>query len=198
MGGGGYGGHRTSRRETSRFTHAVAGNATDKSLFLTGRTVVTTSRDIDVAKERLVDSLSTARDATRTAVRDDIAPAVVAAVGAAREAAAPVYAETASRATDAVKALRGSDAAQTVRSSSAGKAVEKAAAKALKRKVKSDNRGKRLKFLAIFGGGVAAFAVIKRRSKPAASAYPVPTDVKPEPTGPSNPTPTVESPTSGS
>jgi hypothetical protein len=184
------------------FAHAGAGKAADEKLFLTRRTAVTTTtRDIDVAKERLVDTLSSARDATRTAVRDDIAPAVVAAVGAAREASAPVYAEAASRATDAVKALRGSDAAQSVRSSGPGKAVEKAAAKALKRQARSKRRGKRLKLIAVLGGGVAAVAVVKRSKsgQPTTGAYPVPTDVKPTPTDRSaDPTtPSVDRPTTG-
>ena len=134
-------------------------------------------------------------------MRDDIAPAVVAAVGAAREASAPVYAEAASRATDAVKALRGSDAAQTVRASAPAKAVEKAAAKALKRKREEDNRGKRLEVIAVLGGGVAAVAVVKpqQAGQPTTGAYPVPTDVKPAATDPSNdPTaPSVDTPTSG-
>jgi hypothetical protein len=135
-------------------------------------------------------------------VRDDIAPAVVAAVGAAREASAPVYAEAATRATDAVKALRGSDAAQSVRASAPAKAVEKAAAKALKRKTRSDNRAKRLKIGALIGAGVAAIAVLKRRNKATATAYPVPTDVTTSTAqsngAPSNDSTTsLDSPTSG-
>ena len=50
------------------------------------------------------------------------------------------------------------------------------------------------------GAAVAVAAVLKSRSKPPASAYPVPTDVKPAATDPSNdPTaPSVDTPTSGS
>jgi hypothetical protein len=161
--------------------------------------VTSSTRDLDVAKDRLVDSLSTARDATITAVREDIAPAVAAAVGAAKEASGPVRAEAATRASDAVKALRGSEAAKVLRAtgSEAAKAVrdsdltkkarkraaktqlramkaQQEALKALQRK--QSNRGRKLGvFAAVGAAALAAVAVMKRRSgQPDTSAYPTP------------------------
>jgi hypothetical protein len=106
------------------------------------------TRDIDAAKDRLVDSLSSARDVAVTAVRDDIAPAVAAAVEAARDATGPIYAEAASRAGDAMTALRSSDVAQSV-ASKAG-------------------RKKRRRWpivAAVLGAGAAAATILKSRSK---------------------------------
>jgi hypothetical protein len=139
-----------------------------------------TSPDLDAAKDRLVDSLSSARDVTVTAVREDIAPAVVAAVGAAREASGPVIAEAASRTSDAAKAVRDNETvAKTLRKQGKavrkqGKAVRKQAdalrhqgAARLDRPAK---RGKRLPFLlAALGAGGAAFSLAKRRKAAAAT-----------------------------
>lgn len=118
---------------------------------------MTTTRDIDAAKDRLVDSLSSARDVAVTAVRDDIAPAVAAAVEAARDASGPVYAEAASRAGDAVSALRGSDAVKAMRNNDTVKSLQ---AKAI---------GKRRRrwpiIAAVIGIGAAGAAMMKRRSQ---------------------------------
>jgi hypothetical protein len=111
----------TSEADRQGSRPAARGTLVKRVVVLTRRSSVSKTRDIDVAKDRLVDSLSVARDATKTAVRDEIAPAVVAAVGAAREASGPMYAEAASRASDAVTALRGSDAA--ARASDAAKTI---------------------------------------------------------------------------
>jgi hypothetical protein len=109
---------------------------------------VTTTRDIDAAKDRLVDSLSTARDVAVTTMRDDIAPAVAAAVEAARDASGPMYAEAASRAGDAVNALRGSDAVKAVQAKATGK-----------------HRRRRWPIVAaVVGIGAAATTIIKRRT----------------------------------
>jgi hypothetical protein len=129
---------------------------------------VTNTRDIDAAKERLVDSLSSARDIALTAVREDIAPAVAAAVEAARDASGPAYAEAASRAGDAMSALRGSDAVQSLRDSGSGgvkalrdsDTVQALAARA------SRPRAKRRRWpimAALVAAGVAGAAVLKRR-----------------------------------
>lgn len=183
---------------------------------------MTSTRDLDVAKDRLVDSLSVARDATRTAVVEDIAPAVVAAVGAAREASGPMYAEAASRASDAVSALRGSeaanrasdaakallatdaaaraaDAAKALRNSDAANAVRNSDTvnKALRRQ-KSTGR-KRWRIAAVVAAGVAIAAAAKRRrqgqsSQPA--AYPTPTDAGQSSTlKPPVPDPSADTPT---
>jgi hypothetical protein len=143
--------------------------------------------DIESAKDRLVDALTAARDTAIAAVREDIAPAVAAAVGTAREASGPLYAEATSRAGDAASALRGSDAAKSLRKSKAAKALQR----------KRNSRSKRIPIaLGIVGLGAAAFAVIKRRSAtpPAPLFTPPPTDARPIPTAASNgssPTPTV-------
>jgi hypothetical protein len=116
---------------------------------------VHTTRDIDVAKDRLVDSLTSARDVAVSAVRDDIAPAVAAAVDAALDASGPMYAEAASRAGDAVSALRGSDAAKAISESSAAKAIS------------GRRRTKRRRWpivAAIVAVGVGAAAIAKRRA----------------------------------
>jgi hypothetical protein len=156
---------------------------------------VTSSRDLDVAKDRLVDSLSVARDATRTAVKDDIAPAVVAAVGAAREASGPIAAEAASRASEAVTALRGSsteaakvlrqsDLAKRVGSSDIAKRVSNADVakavrnsdtvnKALRRNQRTGR--KRWTITAVLvAAGVIAGSLAKRRKQNAATSYPPP------------------------
>jgi hypothetical protein len=117
---------------------------------------VTTTRDIDAAKDRLVDSLSIARDAAVTTMRDDIAPAVAAAVEAARDASGPMYAEAASRAGDAVNALRGSDAVKAVRNSDAVKTVQAKAGR---------TRRRRWPIVAVvIGIGAAAATIIKQRT----------------------------------
>jgi hypothetical protein len=185
---------------------------------------VTSTRDLDVAKDRLVDSLSVARDATRTAVVEDIAPAVVAAVGAAREASGPMYAEAASRASDAVSALRGSEAANrasdaakallatdaAARAAEAAKALRNSdAAKAVRnsdtvnktlRRQKATGR-KRWTIAAVVAAGIAVVAAAKRRgrarsSQPPASAYPTPTDAAQSSTlKPPVPDPSADTPT---
>jgi hypothetical protein len=58
---------------------------------------VNSVRDIDISKERLGDSMTTARDATAATLRDDVAPAVIAAVEAARELTRPAYEEAVTR-----------------------------------------------------------------------------------------------------
>lgn len=116
------------------------------------------TRDIDAAKDRLVDSLSSARDVAVTAVRDDIAPAVAAAVEAAREASGPVYAEAASRAGDAMSALRGSDAAHAVRNSDAVKILQ------------GKTRAKRRRWpivAAFVAVGATAATIVKQRARSA-------------------------------
>lgn len=110
--------------------------------------IVTSTRDIDTAKDRLVDSLSSARDATRAAVRNDIAPAVASAVDAAREAAGPAYAEAANRAAEAVSAVRTSDAAKSLRKTSKAQAASlrktgKSQAKALRKAAKARTKAMR-------------------------------------------------------
>jgi hypothetical protein len=140
---------------------------------------MTTTVDLDAAKDRLVDSLSSAREVTKAAVRDEIAPAVAAAVGAAREASGPAYAEAASRASDAVSALRGSevvaratDAATTLRNSDAAKKFGR----------KKRSRSKRVPVaVAIIGGGAAAFSVLKRRNAAPAPSYQPPPSYSPRP-----------------
>jgi hypothetical protein len=131
---------------------------------------VTTAADLDAAKDRLVDSLSSARDVTRAAVLNDIAPAVSAAVAATRDASAPVYAEAASRTADAVSALRGSDAAKAIRNSDTVKSL---------RNKRRPTRRRWPLAAGLVGLGVAGAAVVKRRGKPAPPSYPVPTDIKP-------------------
>lgn len=146
---------------------------------------MTSSRDVDVAKDRLVDSLSVARDATRTAVKDDIAPAVVAAVGAAREASGPLAAEAASRASDAVSALRGtgseaakalrqSDVAAKIRKTDVAKAVRDSDAvnKALRRDRRT-GRNRWTMTALLVAAGVVAGTLAKRR-KQASTSYPPP------------------------
>jgi len=121
---------------------------------------MTRTRERDAAKDRLVEAVGAAREATVTAVRDEIVPAVMAAVESAQEASGPMYAEAASRAGDAVDALRGSDVVKdvmkTVRSSEA--------AKTLGRRRQSKRRWPLL-ILAV-ASGVAAFSVVKRKSAP--------------------------------
>jgi hypothetical protein len=77
---------------------------------------VTTSPDIDAAKDRLTDSLSNAREVTIAAVTEDIAPAVSAAVDAAREMSGPAYAEVASLASDVADAMLHSGPVEALRS----------------------------------------------------------------------------------
>jgi hypothetical protein len=165
---------------------------------------VTSNLDLDLAKDRLVDSLSTAREVTVTAVKEDIAPAVAAAVGAAREASGPAYAEATSRAADAVSALRGSDAAakasdaakallatdagaraadaaKALRDTDVAKAVlaSDAVNKALRRDKHSGR--KRWTIAAFAATGVAVATVARRKraqSNPSAPAYPPPTDAE--------------------
>lgn len=163
---------------------------------------MSTTIDLDSARDRLVDSLSSARDVTRTAVKEDIAPAVVAAVGAAREASGPAYAEAASRASDAVSALRGtsSDVAKNLRSSDLAKSIRSAdlsgrsadiaksirSADATKALLATDAakklRGRRAKrrrwpiAVAVVGGGAAVFAIVKSRRPTGPSTYVPPTD----------------------
>jgi hypothetical protein len=106
--------------------------------------VTITRGDLEVAKDKLTDSLSTAVDA-------------------ALEASAPVRAEAASRASDALSTA--SDALGT-----------------LKRSPKR-SRGKRLGlFAAIGGAAVAAFALIRGRSKASPPvSYPAPAPTPPPP-----------------
>jgi hypothetical protein len=191
---------------------------------MTGGTVVTSNLDLDVAKDRLVDSLSTAKDVTVTAVKADIAPAVVAAVGAAREASGPAYAEAASRASDAAKALRGSeaaarasdaaksllateagaratDAAKAVRGSDVAKSVMASGAvnKALRRD-KHTGRKRWTLVAACAAAGVAVATVTRRRraqSGPAANAYPAPTDAQSSMPKPPVADPAADTPTVG-
>jgi hypothetical protein len=67
---------------------------------------VTTTHDIGNAKERIVDSLTTARDASAAAL-DEIVPAIATAFEAARDASGPLYAEATNRAGNAASALTG-------------------------------------------------------------------------------------------
>lgn len=121
---------------------------------------MTRTRERDAAKDRLVQAVGAAREATVSVVRDEIAPAVMAAVESAHEASGPMYAEAASRVGDAVDAIRGSDAVtdvmKTVRSSEP--------AKALGRRRQSKRRWPLL-ILAV-AGGAAAFSVVKRTFGP--------------------------------
>jgi hypothetical protein len=143
-----------------------------------------TTPDIDAAKDRLVDSLSSARDVTVTAVRDDIAPAVVAAVGAAREASGPIIAEAASRTGDAVNALRGSDAADALRSRGADAAkawrdsgVGSSVASSLGR----TERRRRWPVVAVVAGVGAAAVAFARQRRTTAGAYSAPSAVPTKP-----------------
>jgi hypothetical protein len=143
-----------------------------------------TTHDIDAAKDRLVDSLSSARDVTVSAVREDIAPAVVAAVGAAREASGPIIAEAASRTGDAVNALRGSDAADALRSRGADAAkawrdsgVGTSVASSLGQS-KPRRRWPILAVVAGVGAGAVAFA---RQRRTTAGAYSAPAVVPTKP-----------------
>lgn len=174
--------------DAKRFTHRATGNGQAQSIFLTGGIPVTSTRDLDVAKDRLVDSLSVARDTTRAAVREDIAPAVAAAVGAAREASGPMYSEAASRASDAVSALRGSsseaanairksDVANKVLTSDLAKAVanndkvNKAVDKALRRE-RRKGRKRWTVTAVLIAAGVAAGTLAKRRKQAPAGSFP--------------------------
>lgn len=117
---------------------------------------MTTNRDIDAAKDRLVESLNSARDVTITSVREDIGPAVAAAVEAALEASGPAYAEAASRAGGAVNAIRASDTVNAIRNSDTAQAVQEKARK----------HGRRWPIAAaIIGVGATAFTVAKRRNR---------------------------------
>jgi hypothetical protein len=120
--------------------------------------------------------LSTARDTTRTAVKDDIAPAVVAALGAARDASAPLRAEAAARAGDAAKAVRSSDLAKNVRQSDLAKKAQRRAADLSGNRTRS--RGKKVGIIAgVVALGAAAYTVLKRGAKPtgpSTAAYPAP------------------------
>jgi hypothetical protein len=119
--------------------------------------MVGTNRDIDAAKDRLVESLSSARDVTVAAAREDIAPAVAAAVEATIDAAAPIYNEAASLATDAVNSLRDSGAVNSVLNSDTVQSLITTKAR----------RRRRWPFvLAGLGTGTAVFVIIKRRTSP--------------------------------
>jgi hypothetical protein len=154
---------------------------------------VSSTPDLDVAKERLADSLSTAREATRTAVKDDIAPAVAAAVTAAREASAPIRAEAASRAIEAAAAIRGSDLSK--KAARHGSDLSKKArkhAERLARRQQKPQRGKKIGIVAgVLAVGAGAWALIKRRSTPDAplgAAYPGPPTEATRPTAAATPT----------
>jgi hypothetical protein len=117
--------------------------------------VVGTNRDNDAAKERLVESLSSARDTTMTSVREDIAPAVAAVVEAAIDASGPLYAEAASRAGDAVNAVRSSDTVNSVLNSDRVQSVIA---------TKADKHRRWPFLLAGVGAGAAVFTIVRRRN----------------------------------
>jgi hypothetical protein len=62
---------------------------------------------VETAVERFGPAVETAVDTARTRLRDDVAPAVVAAVETARETSAPARAEAKERAANALLALQG-------------------------------------------------------------------------------------------
>jgi hypothetical protein len=118
---------------------------------------VTTTRDIDAAKDRIVDSLTTARDASAAAL-EEIVPAIASAVEAARDASGPLYAEAAHRASNAMSALRDSDAATSI--------SESRAASVLTRKSRPRRRWPIV--VAGLGVGAAVLTFAKRRQSESA------------------------------
>jgi len=142
---------------------------------------VSNTAELDAAKDRLAETLSTARDVTKTAVVEEIAPAVVAVVGAAREASGPLQAEAVNRAGDAITALRGSDAMAAVNDtlSSLGENV----AEKLNGSMTADSAHHRRRWpvvVTVVGASAAAFAVVRTRGRRAHSSngsYPTPTPV---------------------
>jgi hypothetical protein len=114
-------------------------------------------------KERLVESLTSARDVTKVAVRDDILPAVAAVALAAKDAAVPAYNEAHQRAGNAVIALKGSDAAAALLAASA------AGAEQVKRSRLRLTK-KRVFFLSMFGAGTT-YIIMRKRNAPAADIY---------------------------
>jgi hypothetical protein len=121
---------------------------------------------VDNVKEALSESLTSAKDVTVVAVRDDILPAVTAVALAAKDAAAPAYSEAHLRASNAVSALKGSDAAAVLIATGA------AGAGALRGKAKSSRRpSKKVVFVSLVGLGGATYGILRKRRAPAADIY---------------------------
>jgi hypothetical protein len=117
---------------------------------------------IDNAKDRLTETLSSAKDVTVVAVRDDIIPAVAAVALAAKDAATPAYAEAQYRAGNAVSALKGSDAAQALLASSAAGAF---------RTKKRRRPSKKVVFISLISVGGATYGILRKRRAPDADIY---------------------------
>jgi hypothetical protein len=122
---------------------------------------VSNTAELDAAKDHLAETLSTARDVTKTAVVEEIAPAVVAVVGAARDASGPLQAEAVSRAGDAITALRGSEAMATVNDTLAS--IGENVTERMNGNGSTHHRRRWPVVVTVLGAGAAAFAVIRTR-----------------------------------
>jgi hypothetical protein len=125
---------------------------------------VSNTAELEAAKENLAETLSTARDVTKTAVVEEIAPAVVAVVGAAREASGPLQAEAATRAGDAIAALRGSDAMAAVNDTLASIGENVADRLNASGSDAAHHRRRWPIVVTVVGAGAATYAVIRTRS----------------------------------
>jgi hypothetical protein len=139
---------------------------------------VSNTTELDAAKDHLAETLTTARDVTKTAVVEEIAPAVVAVVGAAREASGPLQAEAANRAGGAITALRGSDAMAVVTDTLSS--IEQNVTDRLNSTDAPHHRRRWPIVVTVVGAGATAVAVVRMRGRRAHSgngSYPTPTPV---------------------